>query len=371
MPLSCLRRIFWVARKELLHIRRDRGLLFFALLHPLTQLLLIGYGVDTNIRHTRTVVFDQARTQESRALLRRYENSDSFDVVREVFSDEELSRALVAGEARVGLKIPEDYSRRLLAGETAQVLILVDGGNSAVATDAVNVANAVTLRESLERSLGGKPLPVEGRPRVLFNPDTRSANYLIPSLLIILTQTMGVLLTASSIVREKEKGTLEQLFLTPVRRAELMAGKLLPYLGLTLLEFSGIALLMRTLFAVPVHGSFLTLLALQVPFLLTTLGVGLWISTRAATRDAAMQLTMATVLPSLFLSGYLFPLESMPPFFRHLARCLPTTWMIDASRGVIVRGAGWAELKTHALVLWGMALGMLSFSAVQFRKRVG
>src|SRR5262249_52777443 len=156
--------------------------------------------------------------------------------------------------------------------------------------------SAITLRESLERGLGGKPLPVEGRPRVLFNPDTRSANYLLPSLLIILTQTMGILLPASSIVREKEKGTLEQLFLTPARGRELVAGKLLPYLALTLLEFCGIALLMRTAFAVPVHGSFPTLLALQVPFTLTTLGVGLMISTRAATRDAAMQLTLATVL---------------------------------------------------------------------------
>jgi ABC-2 type transport system permease protein len=371
MALSCLRRIFWVARKELLHIRRDRAMLFFTLVNPLMQLVVIGYGVDTNIRHTHTVVFDQARTQESRALLRRYENTGSFDVVGEVYSDEALTRALVAGEARVGLKIPEDYSRRLRAGETAKVLILVDGGNSAVAMDAVNVGNAVTLRESMERGLGGKPLPVEGRPRVLFNPDTRSANYLIPSLLIILTQTMGILLTASSIVREKEKGTLDQLFLTPVRSGELVAGKLLPYLALTLLEFCGIALLMRTAFAVPINGSFLTLLALQVPFTLTTLGIGLLISTRAATRDAAMQLTLATVLPSIFLSGYLFPLESMSPFFRHLARCIPTTWMIDASRGVIVRGAGWAELKTHALVLWGMALGTLWFSAAQFRKRVG
>src|SRR5262249_1251471 len=156
-----------------------------------------------------------------------------------------------------------------------------------------------------------------------------------------------------------------------VRSGELVAGKLLPYLALTLLEFCGIALLMRTAFAVPINGSFLTLLALQVPFTLTTLGVGLLISTRAATRDAAMQLTLATVLPSIFLSGYFFPLESMPAVFRCIARAFPTTWMIDASRGVVVRGAGWADLKTHALVLCGMALGILWFSAAQFRKRVG
>jgi len=370
MLQPALRRILWVAGKEVLHIVRDRTMLFFTLVSPIMQLMIIGYGVDTNIRRTRTVVLDQARTQESRAVLRRFQNSDSFDVVEEVLTDEELARALVAGRARVGLKIPENYSRRLKQGKTAQILVLVDGANSSVASEAVNGGNAVALRESLERGLNGQPLAVEARPQVLFNPDTRSAIFMLPSLLIILTQTMAILLTASSIVREKEKGTLEQLMLTPVRRAELMAGKLLPYLALTLLEFCSIATLMWSLFDVPIRGSLLTLLLLQLPFTLTTLGLGLWISTRATTRDAAMQMTLATVLPSIFLSGYIFPIESMTPLFTWIGRLLPTTWMIDASRSVIIRGTGWADLQTHALVLWTMALTVLSFSAWRFRRQV-
>lgn len=368
MSLS-LRRIAWVARKEILHIARDRTMLLFTLVNPVTQLLLIGYGVDTNIRNTRTVVLDQARTQESRALLRRYENSASFRIVGEVATDEELSQALVAGWAQVGIKVPEDYSRRLKAGTTAQVLVLVDGAESNVAAEAVNVGNAVALRESLDRGLGRKPLPVEARPRVLFNPDTRSADYILPSLLVILAQTMAIVLTASSVVRERERGTLDQLFLSPVRREELIAGKMLPYVVLTMLEFSGIVLVMMVVFDVPLRGCFVTLVLLQLPFVLTTVAVGLWISTQVQTHEAAMQLTFATVLPSVFLSGYVFPLSAMQGVFWYLAQLLPATWMIDAARGVVIRGAGWSDLKVHACVLWGMALGMIWFSAARFRKQ--
>jgi ABC-2 type transport system permease protein len=214
-------------------------------------------------------------------------------------------------------------------------------------------------------------MPVEARPRVLFNPDSRSANFFIPGLMVILCQMMAIMLSANAIVREKEKGTLEQLFMTPVRPGELVLGKLLPYLALTLSEFCGIALLMRSVFAVPIRGDFLTLLALVLPFLLTMLGWGLWISTRASTRDASMQIAMGTVMPSIFLSGYIFPLDSMPTVFWYLAQLLPTTWMIDAARGVILRGAGWAELWPNALVLWAMSVGAISFSSFLFRKRVG
>jgi ABC-2 type transport system permease protein len=189
--------------------------------------------------------------------------------------------------------------------------------------------------------------------------------------MVVFTQIMAVMLTANAIVREKENGTLEQLFMTPVRSAELIVGKLLPYLGLTFLEFTGIALLMNVVFQVPVHGSFFTLLLIALPFVLAMLGFGLWISTKAATREAAGQMSMATVMPAIFLSGYVFPLNSMPPFFYAVAQVIPTTWLIDAARGVILRGAGWAELGMHALVLWSMALVILVLSMLKFRKRLG
>lgn len=370
MSRASWQRMVSVARKELLHILRDPQTLFFTLFVPVMELFLLGYAIDTNVRHVRTAVYDQAGTQESRALLRKFENSQDFTIVTRVFSDEELSRAIVAGRARVGIKIPEDYSRQIEAGRTAQILVLVDGSESSIAGEAVNVGNAIALRESLEQILGDRPLPVESRPRVLFNPDTRSANFFIPGLMVVMCQMMATMLAANAIVREKENGTLEQLFMTPVRPGELIVGKMVPYIVLTVVEFCLIALLMRIIFGVPIHGQFLTLLTIALPFVLTMLGIGLLISTKASTRDAAMQMAMGTILPSIFLSGYVFPIDSMPLVFKYVAYVLPTTWLIDASRGVILRGAGWAELWPNALALSTMAVMMLVVGSTKFHKRV-
>jgi ABC-2 type transport system permease protein len=364
------RRLLSVARKELFHILRDPMTLFFTLFVPIVELFMLGYAIDTNVRHVRTVILDQAGTQESRTLLQRFENSEDITIVGQVFSDEEMSRAIVAGKARVGIKIPRDFSQRLEAGQTAQMLVLVDGSESSVAAEAVNVGNALALRESLQRALGGKALPVEARPRVLFNPDTRSANFFIPGLMVIMCQMMATMLAATAIVREKENGTLEQLFMTPVRPGELLVGKMVPYVVLTIGEFCAIAFLMRVIFDVPIHGPFPALVALTLPFVLTMLGIGLWISTRASTRDAAVQLTMGTILPSVFLSGYVFSTDSMPWLFGYLSQFVPATWLIDAARCVILRGGGWGELWRHSLVLWSMAVGMLLFGTFKFRKQL-
>src|SRR5262249_55348270 len=206
-----LQRILSVARKEAVHIRRDPMTFFFALMLPLVELFMLGYAIDTNVRHIRTVVLDQCRTQETKQLLESFENSEDFDIIGRVHTDEEMHEAIVSGKALVAIKIPEDYSRRLLMGQEAQVLIMVDGSTSSVAGEAVNVGNAIGLRESLKRVLGERQLSVDMRPRVLFNPDTRSPNFFIPGLMVVLTQMMASMLTANAVVREKELGTLEQL----------------------------------------------------------------------------------------------------------------------------------------------------------------
>jgi len=365
-----LQRTVSVAKKEFLHIIRDPATLFFSLFVPVVELFMLGYAIDTNVRHVPTVVFDQARTQESRILAQSFENSQDFTIIGEVFTDAALREAIVSGRAHVGIKIPEDYSRQVQAGQSAQLLILVDGSQSSVAAEAVSVGNALALRESLKQILGDRPMPVDMRPEILFNPDTRSANYFIPGLLVVMCQMMAVMLSANAIVREKENGTLEQLFMTPVRSLELILGKLTPYLCLTLAEFCFITFLMWTAFQVPIHGSFLLLMAIGMPFIMGMLGLGLLISTRAATRDASMQLALGTVIPSIFLSGYVFPIESMPQFFRYLAFAIPTTWMIDASRGVILRGSGWFELRQHFLILTSMSVALIVLSMSQFRKRL-
>src|SRR5438067_281844 len=188
---------------------------------------------------------------------------------------------------------------------------------------------AHALQESLKLALGDRALPIDARPRILFNPDTRSANFFIPGLMVFLCQMMASMLTANAIVREKENGTLEQLFMTPVRPGELMVGKLVPYMTLSFVQFLTIAGLMRVVFDVPIAGSFPLLLAINVPFVLAALGIGLLVSSRANTKEEATQLVTATVLPSAFLSGYIFPVESMPWAIQPLSRLMPTTWMID------------------------------------------
>jgi ABC-2 type transport system permease protein len=369
-----LQRATSVARKEFLHIFRDPATLFFALFIPVLEMFMLGYAIDTNVRQVRTVVLDEARTRESRELIEKLKSTDTFQVLDyPVTNDRQLTEAIVAGKARVGIKIPQDYARlRLFSSKPAQVLILVDGSESNVAGTALNVGNAVVLQSALEEGAEAvvRQVPVESRPRILFNPDTRSPNFFIPGLMVVMCQMMAIMLSANAIVREKENGTLEQLFMTPVRAGELILGKLVPYLVLTFVEFCTILFFMWLVFRVPVHGSVLTLLALALPFIFTFLGMGLWISTRVSTREAAGQMAMGTMMPSIFLSGYVFPLDSMPRFFYWVAQVFPTTWLIDAARGVILRGAGWEELWPHALVLWGMGVAIFGLSMVMFHKRL-
>jgi drug efflux transport system permease protein len=368
---SSLQRTYSVARKEVIHLLRDRQTLLMTLFFPVLELVMLGYAIDTNVRRIPTAVLDQSQTQDSRALIERFRQTDDFLIVAHVRSEKELTDLIVRGRARVGVKVPENYARRLEAGaEPAQFQLLVDGTVSSVAGQAIATGNALALRDSLEKALGGKPLRVESRPRVLFNPDMRSASFFVPGLMVVLCQMMAVTLSANAIVREKEKGTLEQLFMTPVRPVELILGKMLPYLVLTFLELCGIALLARLIFGVPMNGPFWVLLAIAVPFVLACLAWGLWVSTRVETRDAAMQTAMASMMPCIFLSGYVFPLDSMPAFFWWVAQLIPTTWLVDAARGVILRGASWRELWLHAAVLWGMALLIIGYTATIFRKRV-
>lgn len=363
-------RMFSVARKESLHILRDPATLFFALFIPLIELFMLGYAIETNVRDIPTVVLDQAKTKDTENFLRAMENSTTYKIVAMVQSEQTLNYYLTAGKARVGIWIPHNFSRRLESGDRAQILVLVDGSVSSIAGEGLSVANMLALRESLGRTLGEKPLPVDISPQIQYNPDTRSANFFIPGLVVVMCQMMAIMLSANAIVREKELGTLEQLFMTPVRAGELILGKLIPYLVLTVVEFCVIIFLMMIMFNVPLHGNFLTLMALALPFIFCFLGLGLFVSTRAATREAASQMAMGTMMPSIFLSGYVFPLDSMPTFFWYVAQIFPTTWLIDAARGVILRGAGWAELYPHAIILWVMGLVVFGLAMTKFQKRL-
>ncbi len=364
-----------VLRKEAIHISRDRMALFFTVIMPMIQMFMIGFAINTNVRRIPTAVYDAAQTQESRRLLDRFVNSDDFKIVAYVFSEEELNREVIAGRAKVGIKIPPDYSRRLLAGQTASYLVLVDGSDSSVAGEALNVSNAIALRESLERNLSvtsaRQTLPIESRPKILFNPDSKSANFLIPGMIAVLMQMMTVLMTAITIVRERERGTLDQLYMTPVKPLGLMIGKVVPYAVVAYAELLILLSFMRWAFGVPIRGSIPLLMLLVAPFILTMLGFGLLVSTRAQTYQEATQMAFGTMMPSIFLSGYIFPIDTMPQIFQWISSIIPTTYLIQIFRGVILRGAEFQDLWKQGLILTGMSIWMITVAALRFRKKVG
>ena len=357
--------------KETLHVRRDFGTLFFSLIIPLLQMLLLGYGIDTNIRQINTVVFNADGRQESRELLDRLKNSDTFHVIRYVTSDGEMNNMIIAGKAHVGIKIPVDYSDKLLHQMSAQVLVLIDGSDSSVAGQAINVTTAIGLDESLRRALvNNETFAVDMRPKLLFNPDSRSPNFFLPGLTAILLLNVTTFLTAFSIVREKERGTLEQLFVTPVRPMGLLLGKLLPYLGIGFFELCMILTFMRFAFHVPIHGNVILLAFLSLPYIFVSLSLGILISSKANSQSEAMQLAFLTILPSIFFSGYIFPLETMPKFFYALSYFVPARYFIDITRGVILRGATIVHLWPDALALFTMGTFLLLIAARRFQNKV-
>jgi ABC transporter DrrB family efflux protein len=361
-----------IVYKETIHVVRDSKTLFLMLLIPSIQLTLFGYAIDMDIKHIATVVYNLDGRQPSRNLLDAFTNSGYFDIVDAVFFDRALIDSIVCGKTQVGIKIPPDFSDNLLEGRKATVQVMIDGSNSSVAMQALNVTNAIALRESLNivsKTVGaGTTPPLEARPRVLFNPDMKTANFMVPGLVGLVMQLVTMILTAFAIVREKENGTLEQLMVTPVSRLGVMIGKLIPFFVIGAIETSLVLCLMRYLFGVPIAGSVALLAAFSVPFLFTSLGLGLLVSTFATTQIQAIQLAFLIVLPSVLLSGFIFPQETMPLPIYIIAQGIPLTYYICILRGIILRGAGFYDLWQWAAILAVMGVAVLTISALRFRK---
>ncbi len=362
-----------VLRKEWLQMVRDRGTLRFALALPVFQLILFGL-IDTNVRDVPTAVFDQSRSEESRELIASFAGTSLFAVTSYVPSRAALREAIVSGQASVGIEVPPDFARERLYGRNAQVLVLIDGSDSSLSSQTLAAANGLALSRSLSelaREQGVEELPIEARPQLLFNPDSRSANLLIPGLIAIILSFSGTLLSAFGIVRERERGTLEQLMVTPASPIAVVIGKLLPYLALSFVQLLLVLVLMVTVFRVPMHGSVPLLLALAVLYLFALLALGLLISSRAKTQMEAMQIAQMILLPSIMLSGYIFPLPSLPVALQAIAQILPATHFIAISRGIVIRGAGFWDLWQHTAALLAIAAVLVAGSARAFRKTIG
>ncbi len=371
--------MFWnslmaIFSKEFLHIRRDRATLVTALSIPIFQLLLFGF-IDQNVKDVPTVVVDQDQTRASRELVDRLKATRTFSV-KTLTSDPRAARTeIAAGRARVGVVIPPDFHNKRARGDDAKVLVLIDGSDSAVSAQALGavtgLASQVSLEEISQRArASGLPqiVPLATQPIILFNPDGRTANYIIPGLIAIMLQIVAIVLTAIAIVRERERGTLEQLLVTPIHPLGLMLGKLAPYLIVGVFEMALVLFIMRFGFAVPIRGSLVFLFVMAFIYLFALLALGLFISTRAETQAQAQQQAQMFFLPSIFLSGYIFPAAGLPMPLYVIGRFLPATHMIEIMRGVVLRDAGPMELLPNVLALVAISVVLVWASVRRFQK---
>ncbi|PYL15848.1 MAG: ABC transporter permease [Verrucomicrobia bacterium] len=360
--------------KEFIVVWRDPIALFFMFFPPLVQIIAFGFALDLDVKHMPTALLNQDRTFESRQLVDEFVNTQTFRIVKEVHSIAELAETIRRGDAYLGIEIPPEFTRDLRAGRTAYVQVLIDGSNSTTALQALNTGIGVTFNDSLKRLLretGRSGLPVEVRPQVLYNPALKSPNFFVPGVIGVALQLATVFATALSLVREREKGTLEQLLVSPLSRWGLMLGKIVPYLCIAMAMAALLFAILRWIFFVPIQGSLVALFVASFLYIFALLSLGLLISTRAQTQMEAFQLALVFLLPGVFFSGFIFPRETMPWIFYAIGACLPVTYFIELMRAIILRGATLAEFWSSIVVLAVMGAVLFSLCALRFRKKIG
>lgn len=372
--------------KEFSHIRREPTTLFFLLIVPVLQTIIFGYAIDTQIEDIPTIIYDLDGRESARELREAFDNTRTFHIIGRALDDETFRRALTSGRAKVGVCIPPDYSEQLLRREQVYVQVLIDGSDSQVATTALNATNLLGTNLSINRAKlvaetlptvparddeGKAALPIEMRPRLLYNPDLESSHFFVPGLVGIILQLVTLFLTSFAIVRERELGTLEQLFVTPVGKAGLLVGKLAPYAILGFVETLIVLTMMVYLFGVPIHGDLWLLLTLSTLFLVCALGLGILVSTISKTQLQAIQFAFIIMLPSVLLSGFMFPRSQMPTPIYLVTFAIPVTYFIEILRGVVLRGADLWDLMPNVVGLVICCVLIFGLSTARFRKQLG
>jgi ABC-2 type transport system permease protein len=371
-------RPFVVAWKELLQLRRDRMTLAMMVALPLLQLILFGYAINTDVRHMPTLVYDQDRSAESRDFAASMAATGFYDLVGDVRSYADIERALRRGEARVALVVPPRYGASLRGGKPARLQLIVDGSDPQTVASATNTASAMALARSSEILLGKLAgigstqafQPIELEPATWYNPEIRTAVYVVPGLVgVILTMTM-VMLTAMAVARERERGTLEQLIVSPVRPIEIVLGKIAPYVIMGYVQMTIILLAGRLIFHVPFQGSLPLLYALAFVFIAANLAIGLFFSTIARTQQQAMQMSFFFLLPNILLSGFMFPFEGIPRPAQIPALALPLTHFLRIVRAIALKGGGFEDIYAELIWLTAILGVLVTLSALRFRKKL-
>lgn len=354
------KRLWAIARKEWLHIRRDSRSLAMAFAVPAIMVVMFGYIITFDVSNIRMAVLDRDQTTQSRDLVDAFRSSGYFRVTGWLTREREISPLLERGEVRLVLVIPPDFSRKLATRQPAPVQALVDGGDANTASIAINYAQAIVASYSENAVLKGQPLPIplQVRSRVWYNEDLKSSNMIVPGLMVTVMMILSALLTSLTIAREWERGSMEQLAATPVHRLEVILGKLVPYLGIGIVDIVLVAVVGGLVFAVPFRGDPVFLMVNALLFLVGAQGMGIFISATSKSQFLATQLAMITTfLPATLLSGLMFDLSSMPKALQIVSYAVPARYFITVVRGVFLKGVGFR-------VLWGQSLGMIVFATV-------
>jgi ABC-2 type transport system permease protein len=358
---------FWpMLKKEFIQMRRDRLTLAMMIGLPAIQLALFGYAIRTEVRHLPTVVLDESRSAQSRSLVDIMKNTGNFDVIGGVESREEVRRLVQGGEVRAAVIIPPDFAHDIKRGRPAQAQMIVDAADPLASSAAIGAASIAAAR----MSAAGRPA-VEVRIRPWYNPALKSSSYIVPGLVGLLLSITLIVITSMAIVRERERGTLEQLVVTPITKTSLMLGKITPFALVGYVQMTVILILGRLLFDIPLRGSMPLLYVLSAAFIVANLGLGLFVSTIAQTQAQAMQMSFMFMLPNILLSGYMFPREAMPEAAQWIGAALPLTHYLKILRGILLREAGIEAMWRESLVLLAFAVGIIALSVRRFSKTVG
>lgn len=373
-----MRRLLAVSLKELRQLRRDRLTLAMMLSMPVSELLLLGYAINTDIRHIQTVVLDRDRSAASRRLVVQMQATGYYDIVGDVENYEDIARALRSGRATVGLVVPARFASDLTRRRPVRLQLLVDGSDPQILGTAIDTATGLAAARSAELAPPGlpqthprpTPAPLSFEPIILYNPEQRTAVYIVPGLIgVLLTMTM-VMLTAMALTRERERGTLEALIVSPATRLEIVGGKIAPYIAIGYGQMTLVLLAGWWFFDVPTAGSLPLLYLLAALFIAAHLALGLLFSTVARTQQQAMQMSFFFLLPNILITGFVFPFESMPVSVQHLAQVLPLTHFLRVARRILLKGAHAEDMNHEIAWLAGIVAVFIAAAAVRFKKKL-
>ena len=375
-----MRRFRALIKKEITHMLRDPRTLIFIFIMPILQLVLLGYANTTDIKNVPTVIFNQDNSPASRELLNSFNATGYFSFDYSVYSQSEVDNLIGGGKAKVGIVIPPNFGADLASGKSSQALVLIDGSDPTIASAALSAAelagqaHGVSIKAqqlSLQgASIGGGSNPVDVRTNVLYNPDLLGSYNIVPGLIAVILFQTGASLTGLAIVRERERGTMEQLIVTPIRSWELILAKIIPYILVSFADTILILVLGTLMFGVPIRGSLLLLFTMTGLYLLPTLGYGLLISTVARTQQQAQLMVMPIMLPAMMLSGFIFPISSLPLILQYVADLLPTTYFIYIMRAVVIKGVGLDLIIPQTIALIIFAIVLLGLAMWRFQKNL-